>query len=395
MVRHVSRGGAHLRAGIVGAGFIGAVHARSVLLAGGRVAGVAASSQASAHDAAARLRAERAFPTAEELVVSDDVDVVHVCTPNHLHVPLARAALEAGKHVICEKPIALDDDGARELVELAAARELLGAVPFVYRSYPMVREARERLRSGASGPLRLLHGTYLQDWLSDAGDDNWRVERGLGGRSRAFADIGSHWCDLAEFASGHRIARLSARTSTVVPARRDAGGRPAFARGGTDGPEKAVDTEDLALVQFETDGGALGSVVVSQVSPGRKNRLWIELDAAEESFAFDQESPELLWQGRRGGVSLAQRDPATLTAPAARLATLPAGHPQGYADCFDAFVADAYAAIETGEAPDGLATFADGRRAVQITEAVLDSAAGGGAWVDVPAAELAGVEAAS
>ncbi|HMJ02377.1 MAG TPA: Gfo/Idh/MocA family oxidoreductase [Conexibacter sp.] len=387
----MSRGGAPLRAGIVGAGFIGAVHARSALLAGGRVAGVAASSQASAHDAAARLRAERAFPTADELVVSDDVDVVHVCTPNHLHVPLARAALEAGKHVICEKPLALDDEGARALCEQAAARELVGAVPFVYRYYPMVREARERLRSGDSGPLRLLHGTYLQDWLSLPADDNWRVERRLGGRSRAFADIGSHWCDLAEFASGHRIARLSARTSTVVPARRDARGRPAFARGGDDGPEKSVDTEDVAIVQFETDGGALGSVVVSQVSPGRKNRLWIELDATDESLAFDQESPERLWRGRRDGVALLQRDPGALAAPAARLATLPAGHPQGYADCFDAFVADAYEAIRTGEAPDGMPTFADGRRAVQITEAVLDSAAAGGAWTDVPSPELAGV----
>lgn len=392
MVRRVSPGGAHLRAGIVGTGFIGAVHARSALLAGGRVAGVAASSDASARAAAARLGAARAFASAQELVVSDEVDVVHVCTPNHLHVPLARAALEAGKHVICEKPLALDDAGASALVEEAEARGLVAAVPFVYRYYPMVREARERLRDGGCGPLRLLHGTYLQDWLSRPADDNWRVEQRLGGRSRAFADIGSHWCDLAEFASGQRIARLCARTSTVVPARRDAGGRPAFARGDASGPGKQVDTEDVALVQFETDGGALGSLVVSQVSPGRKNRLWIELDAAEESLAFDQERPELLWRGRRDGAALADRDPATLSAPAARLATLPAGHPQGYADCFDAFTADVYAAIRGDGLADGTPTFADGRRAVQITEAVLASSDAGGAWTDVP--EPVGTEVA-
>ena len=356
---------------------------------------VAASSEASARDAAQRLGAERACASAEQLVISDDVDVVHVCAPNHLHVPLATAALDAGKHVICEKPLALDDAGASALVEQAAARGLHGAVPFVYRYYPMVREARERLRDGDGGTLRLLHGTYLQDWLSSPADDNWRVERRLGGRPRAFADIGSHWCDLAEFTSGQRIVRLSARTATVVPQRSDAGGRPAFARaesGEAGGTQRGVDTEDVALVQFETDGGALGSVVVSQVSPGRKNRLWIEWDASEATLAFDQERPETLWRGRRDGAALAVRDAAVLSEPAARFSTLPAGHPKGYADCFDAFVADAYAAIRSGDVPEGMPRFADGHRAVQITEAVLHSADADGVWTDVPAAELAGVE---
>jgi predicted dehydrogenase len=374
---------AQLRVGIAGTGFIGAVHARSALLAGGRLAGVAASSPASAHEAATRLRADRAFESAAALVESDAVDVVHVCTPNHLHVPLARAALKAGKHVICEKPLSLDDAGAAELVELATGLDLEGAVPFVYRYYPMVREARERLTGGASGPLRLLHGTYLQDWLSQPGDDNWRVDRGLGGASRAFADIGSHWCDLAEFASGHRISRLSARTATVVEQRARSEGRSAFERGDGGGPARSVDTEDVALVHFETDGGAIGSVVVSQVSPGRKNRLWIEFDAAGEALAFDQENPELLWRGHRDGAALTYRDRDVLTPPAARLSKLPAGHPQGYADCFDAFVADVYAAIRGEIPPEGMPRFADGRRAVRVTEAVLASASEDGGWIDV------------
>jgi len=382
--RRVSGGARPLRVGVVGAGFIGAVHARSARLAGARLVAVAASSPASARAAARRLGAERACDSGEQLVAADDLDVVHVCSPNHLHLPLARAALASGKHVVCEKPLALDDEGAAELVAVASASGLQAAVPFVYRYYPMVREARERLRDGRSGPLRLLHGTYLQDWLSLPADANWRVERALGGASRAFADIGSHWCDLAEFASGQRIERLSARTATVVPDR-SAAGTAAFARGDDHGPRRPVDTEDVALVQFETDGGALGSVVVSQVSPGRKNRLWIEWDATDAALAFDQERPELLWRGRREGTALLQRDADALSPPAARLSTLPAGHPQGYADCFDAFVADAYAAIRDGVAPDGLPRFEDGRRGVQLTEAVLASAADGGAWVDVPA----------
>jgi predicted dehydrogenase len=157
--------GPALRAGIVGTGFIGAVHARSALLAGARVTGVAASTPARAEQAAARLGAGRAFASAEELVRSDDVDVVHVCAPNHLHVPLAEAALAAGKHVVCEKPIALDAEGAQRLVDAAEAAGRQAAVPFVYRYYPTVREARERVGRGDTGPLHLLHGSYLQDWL--------------------------------------------------------------------------------------------------------------------------------------------------------------------------------------------------------------------------------------
>jgi len=164
----------------------------------------------------------------------------------------------------------------------------------------------------------------------------------------------------------------------------------AFAPSDGGGEIRRVGTEDAALIQFETDRGAIGSAVISQVSAGRKNRLWLELDGAEEALAFDQESPESLWCGRREATTILRRDPATLSPPAARLAFLPAGHPQGYADCFDLFVADAYAAVAGGEAPDGMPVFADGLRAAQITEAVLASAAAD-AWVDVPAADRTGV----
>src|SRR5215213_2232287 len=241
-----------LRVAIAGTGFIGAVHARSARLAGARIVGVSASSPDRSEEAARALGAERAFPSSEALVESADVDVVHICTPNHLHLPLAEAALAAGKHVICEKPLATDLAGARRLVDAAATAGTAAAVPFVYRYYPTVREARDRVRTGATGPVRLVHGTYLQDWLTDPEDDNWRVDAALGGASRAFADIGSHWCDLAEFITGQRIARLSARTLTAVPERVRAEHAAAFARDNAGGGEKrAVDTEDAAVVQFE------------------------------------------------------------------------------------------------------------------------------------------------
>src|SRR4051794_31621837 len=355
----MSRG---VRVAIAGTGFIGAVHARSARLAGASLVGVAASTPESARRAAAALGAERAFESSDELVAAEDVDVVHICTPNHLHVPLAEAALAAGKHVILEKPIALDAESAQTLTDAATESGKVAAVPFVYRYYPCVREARERVRAGETGPVRLIHGGYLQDWLLRPSDDNWRVDEHLGGASRAFADIGSHWCDLAEFVTGHRIARVNAKSYISVPERV---------------------TEDAVMLQFETDRGAVGSAVISQISAGRKNRLALEIDGANEALAFNQEEPEDLWVGRRENATIIKRDPGALSGPAARLATLPPGHPQGYNDCFDAFVADAYAAVQTGEAPDGLPVFRDGLRAARITAAVLSSARTE-SWVDVP-----------
>jgi predicted dehydrogenase len=375
--------GRRLRVGIVGTGFIGAVHARSATLAGGRLVGVAASTPDRSAQAAAALGAERAYDSGAALVEADELDVVHICTPNHLHAPLAEAALAAGKHVVCEKPLAVSASQAQSLVDLADGTDRQAAVPFVYRYYPTVREARARVRDGASGQVRLIHGTYLQDWLLRPEDDNWRVDGDLGGASRAFADIGSHWCDLAEFVSGQRLTRVSAQFITAVAQRTRAAGRAAFAQADGDaGETRTVETEDAAVVQFETDGGAIGCTVISQISAGRKNRLWLEIDAAEESLAFSQEEPESLWRGRREATTIINRDPAYLSPDAARLSTLPAGHPQGYADCFDGFVADVYDAIGAGAPADGLPLFADGLRAARITEAVLSSAAEG-RWVEV------------
>jgi predicted dehydrogenase len=350
-----------MRSGIIGTGFIGGVHAYAVRAAGGVLAHVAGESPEHAAAAARRLGAEHACASAEELINADDVDVVHVCTPNALHVPQAEAAIRAGKHVICEKPLATDPADARRLVEAAADAGLVAAVPFVYRFYPSVREARARIGAGDAGPLWLLHGSYLQDWLAGSDAINWRVDPKLGGASRAFGDIGVHWCDLMEFTTGHRITRLIARMATAYPDRI---------------------TEDGAVVLFDTDRGASGSVVVSQVSLGRKNRLWFEFDGPSASYAFDQELPDSLWVGGKRGNQVVPRGPDTFSGPAAGYARLPAGHPQGYQDSFTAFVADVYAAIG-GHKPDGLPVFADGLRAAVLTAAVVESAADE-TWVEVP-----------
>ncbi|WP_328475305.1 Gfo/Idh/MocA family oxidoreductase [Actinoplanes sp. NBC_00393] len=349
-----------VRAGIVGTGFMGAVHARAIRRAGGTVARVLGSSPESSRAGAERLDAEASVATVDELMNADDIDVVHICTPNATHAPLVRAAIDAGKSVVCEKPLAVDPAEAEDLVERARAAGVTATVPFVYRFYPTVRTARARVAGGQTGPVRLLHGSYLQDWLAEENDDNWRVDAAAGGPSRAFADIGVHWCDLVEFVTGHRIARLAARTVVAVPERNG----------------RAVTTEDAAVVLFETDRGATGTLTVSQVSPGRKNRLWFSVDAAAESLSFDQENPESLWIGGRD-VNQVHLRGATTEFPG----VLPAGHPQGYQDCFDAFVADTYAALAGGQ-PDGLPTFADGLRAARITAAVLESSRTA-QWVEV------------
>lgn len=353
------------RAGILGAGFMGRVHAHAIRASGGRVVSVVASTPERSRQAAAEFAAERVVTDAMALVETDDVDVIHVCTPNSLHDPQVKAALAAGKHVVCEKPLATSAAGAAALEGAAAQAGRVATVPFVYRFHPMVREARERVRRGDLGRLSLAHGSYLQDWLLLPSDDNWRVDPSLGGPSRAFADIGSHWGDLLEFVTGDRIARLSAQSATV---NEDRAGRP-------------VSTEDAVTMQFTTVGGVLGTAVISQVSPGRKNRLLLEVSGSAATVTFDQEQPEILWQGSRGHSKLLVRDPDTLSPPAARYARVPAGHPQGYQDCFNAFVADTAAAI-TGEAPDGLPTFRDGLRAARIAEAVLASVESEG-WVEV------------
>jgi predicted dehydrogenase len=257
-------------------------------------------------------------------------------------------------------------------------------VPFVYRYNPVVFEARARVAAGELGAVRLVHGGYLQDWLSSPDDDNWRVDPAESGASRTFADIGSHWCDLMEFVTGQRIAAVCAQTATVVPERAERGGAPAFAARDVATPtaRRTVVTEDLATVMFRTDAGVLGTMLVSQVSPGRKNHLHLEVAGAEASLRFEQERSETLWLGRRERNETLWRDPALLHPSAARLTSTPAGHAEGYVACFDAFVADTYAAIGGGE-PDGLPRFADGARSTRIVDAVVASARAGAAWVEV------------
>jgi len=372
---------------IIGAGMIGEVHRRSALAAGSRIAGVLASSPDSTARTASRW-GTRAYSDLDHLLASD-VDVVHICTPNASHHDLALAALAAGKHVVCEKPLGVDITQAHQMAKAAhTAKQTLGlvtAVPFVYRYHPLVREIRARVERGDLGALHLIHGSYLQDWLLDPGASSWRVDAAEGGASRAFADIGSHWMDLVEWVSGHRATALTATTAIAIT-HRPTGAGPSFS-GGADGALAPVTTEDAASLLLCTDGGAIGNAVISQVSAGRKNRLWFEVDGEHGSAVFDQEAPESIWLGGLTSSQVLVRDPGVGDPAARRLSVLPAGHAQGYAQCFEAFVADVHQAVRrsrTGSDPhiEGMPTFADGLRAALVTDAVLTSA-GTGRWTPV------------
>jgi predicted dehydrogenase len=370
-----------LNVAVIGTGFIGRVHVRSARLAGATVVGVSASTPERSKQAAASLNVPKAYANGLDATRDADIDVVHICTPNSLHVEVAKAALLAGKHVICEKPLATSLADARMLASLAAERKLVATVPFVNRFHPMAREARARVQSDATGRLYLIQGSYLQDWLLEPGDTNWRVDAGAGGASRAFADIGSHLCDLLEWVTGERFKSLIAVMGRPIAQRASAAGREAFQSASNSPIDKTVDTEDCATLLARTDRGTLATLTVSQISAGRKNRLAFEIDGAHQSVNFDSELAEQLWIGRREGMTLLLRDPAQGSAEQRRLNILPPGHSQGWGDSFAAFVADSYAAIR-GETPQGLPTFEDGARSMSIVDAVIKSSQAT-QWVEV------------
>ena len=354
--------GAHLRAGILGGGFMAEVHSRAIRAAGHEVVMISSSSPEQSARAAQRLGVNHVAENTRQLIESDHVDVVHVCTPNAFHAEQAEFAIAAGKPVVCEKPLATSVKDATNLVRRAAESKTPTAVPFVYRYYPAVREIRSRIARGDAGELHLLHGSYLQDWLALPTATNWRVNESVGGESRTFADIGVHWCDAMEFVTGHRITRLVSLLA-----------RPHPARGAT---------EDAASILFETDRGASGTLIASQISHGRKNQLAFSFDGELESYEWNQERPgEFSTSSANGSTNMNAGSAEMTVASAQELAYLPAGHPQGYQDAFTAFVTDAYASFQ-GAATPALPTFEDGLRAANITQAVLESAQSQ-QWVDV------------
>lgn len=377
-----------IRAAVVGTGFIGPVHIEALQRIGVEVVGLCGSHPERAKAKAQLLGIPRVYSRYEDLIADPSVDVVHIATPNVHHYPQARAAILAGKHVVCEKPFTMTSRESEELVELATKYNVVHAVCYNIRFYPMVQHARAMIRHGDLGNIRIIHGSYLQDWLLLETDWNWRLIPEMAGETRAVGDIGSHWIDLMVFLTGLHVKRVFADFAIFLSVRK----RPrkpveTFETKSVqlaDYVEEHIRTEDYAAILLHFEGGAWGVLTVSQVSPGRKNRLWFEIDGAWSSVTWDSEEPNTLWIGHRdkpNGQLI--KDPALMDPSTRQWADYPGGHSEGYPDTFKMLFRAIYAHISDRNTPIHFPTFEDGHEMMKVLEAIVLSAREG-RWVEIP-----------
>ena len=369
-----------INAAIVGTGFIGPAHLEALRrIPNVEVIALVEVNQVLADEKARILGIPNAY-TFDEMLKQSDIDVVHICTPNFLHFAQAKAVLLAGKHVICEKPLAVKIDEAEELVKIAAEKGLVNAVHFNLRYYPMVRQMKTMREKGELGTVYSVMGSYLQDWLFLQTDYNWRLEPDKSGDSRAIADIGSHLLDITEYVTGLKITEVMADFSTVHKTRL----KPLKAietysgkmLDKSDYQEVPINTEDHASVLLRFDNGSKGSITVSQVSAGRKNRLNIEISGSKSNFEFNSERPNELWIGKREKANESlMKDPSLLHPEASALVSFPGGHNEGFPDTSKQMFKEVYAAVLEGKQPESpsFPTFASGLRELIIGERIIES----------------------
>ena len=369
-----------IKAAIVGTGFIGPAHLEALRrIPNVEVVALVEVNQALADEKAKQLGIPRAYVFAD-MLKQDDIDAVHICTPNFLHFSQAKAVMEAGKHVICEKPLAISLEEAVELVQLAKTTGLVNAVHFNLRYYPMVRQMKVMREKGELGQVYSIMGSYLQDWLFLQTDYNWRLEPDKSGDSRAIADIGSHLLDITEYVTGLKITEVMADFSTVHKTRLKPL-KPIETYSGImlsqdDYQEVPINTEDHATVLLRFDNGSKGSITVSQVSAGRKNRLNIEIAGSVSNFEFNSERPNELWIGKREKANeQLMKDPSLVHREVSSLVSFPGGHNEGFPDTSKQLFKEVYAAIATGKQPEQptFPTFADGLRELLIGERIVES----------------------
>ncbi len=377
-----------LRTAVFGTGFMGKVHTEGIRRLGSvEIVAIAASTEEKARKFADEVSVEGATGDYRTLLTDPTLDAVHVCTPNALHFPMAMDALKAGKNVLCEKPLATSVTEAEQLVAEANSRNLANCTFHNLRYYPMVQQMRRLRESGELGEIYAVQGTYSQDWLLYDTDWNWRIDTGANGRSRAFADIGTHWCDMVEHISGERITSLCADLQTFHKTRKRPKGSVETFSGKTlepsDYEEVPIDTEDFAAVLLRLGEQTRGAFTVSQISAGRKNRLFMEVYGSKGSVAWNQEQPDELWMGDRNKPNrVIVKDPSLMLDAARSYADLPGGHSEGYDDTFKQVFRRFYRTVADRSAAVEYPQFADGLRQLRILDKVLESSKAR-AWVDL------------
>jgi predicted dehydrogenase len=367
---------------VIGLGFMGRTHIQSLRRLGVEVYGVAGITPEEAKKTAVELSIPKWYRDFDEAVTDPDVKVVHLCTPNNLHFSQAKKALENGKHVLCEKPLAMTSAESAELAELAKKKGLFTAVNYNLRFYPVCQEARARIKDGDLGTPYLVHGAYLQDWLFLKTDWNWRLEPEQGGDLRAVADIGTHWMDMITYLTGMKVTEVFAEFSIAHKTRLKPSGEVETYAGKIDQNlstnEVPIKTEDAAVIIFRFDNGALGTVTLSQVTAGRKNFFWFEISGSKTAMHWEQENPNEMWIGHRDRPNeILPKDPSLFHPEVRALTGFPGGHAEGYPDTFLQVFRQFYKAIETGKMPETgqFATFEDGHHEMLLCDAIKKSAA--------------------
>jgi predicted dehydrogenase len=320
----------------------------------------------------------------EECLADPAVQIVHVTSPNVAHYPQVKAILAAGKHVICEKPLAMTSVQSAEMVALAQASGRVAAVCYNIRFYPLNQQARGMVAAGALGDVQMVSGHYHQDWLAKETDWNWRLEADEGGELRSVGDIGTHWVDLTSFIIGQKVTEVFAELVTFLPERhKPLGAVETFSAASGATEPRAIVTDDAAMIILRFANGARGVMSTSQISQGHKNTLAYDIAGTKASAAWGAEAPDTLWIGQRDGPNqVLARDPGLMNAMGAAAAFLPGGHVEGFADTFRAFFAQVYGDVACGARSAGAtyASFEDGHREMLFCDAVLRSAREG-RWV--------------
>lgn len=378
-----------IKAAIAGTGFIGPAHLEGLRRNNVQVVGLAEVDEATAVAKARELGITRAYASFEAMLADTEISVVHLATPNNLHYQHAKAALLAGKHVVCEKPLAMTSAQSAELVSLAAQTRRVNAVNFNLRFYPISHHARALVRKDELGDIFTIQGSYLQDWLLYPTDWNWRLEPDQGGAVRAVGDIGSHWLDLTTFITDLTIVEVFADFKTFHPFRKKPAKPVETYTGKLLQPEDYIDqpihTEDYATILLHYESGARGVLTVSQVASGRKNRLYYEINGSKSSISYDSERPNELWIGHRDRPNeLLLKDPSLLDPDARAIANYPGGHNEGFPDTFKQLSKKVYQYIRQGDyslTPD-FPTFKDGHYELLLSEAIQTSARKG-RWIKV------------